>query len=106
MARPQAYDPQEGYKYQIFCRHQSRIWDHCDHAKDRKDKDYLIGEYRLAYGPGWEFKYIILPRKYWPKPERIQNLASENKRHQPYGAGFNSLASQIDAVENGQVVQH
>lgn len=69
MTKPKAYDPQEGYRYQIFCRNceYSRAWDHCDYAKDRDEKDYLIGEYKIAYGPGWEFKYEFLPTKFWPK---------------------------------------
>lgn len=75
MARPQAYDPQDGYRYQILCRSRCRKWEHCDYAKDRTEKNYLVGEYRMAYGVGWEFKVIPLPRKYWPNatkdPQRI-----------------------------------
>jgi hypothetical protein len=67
MSRLKAYEPEQGYKYQIFCRNQQysgREWEHCDYAKDSQEKKYLIGEYRLAYGVGWEFKSILLPRKY------------------------------------------
>lgn len=73
MARPQAYDPQDGYKYQILGRNPAygRAFDHVDYAKDRQEKNYLLGEYGMAYGGGWEFKTIILPRKYWPKPEPV-----------------------------------
>lgn len=69
MSYPQAYEPEQGYKFQILCRNQSysRAWEHCDYAKDRTEKNYLIGEYRLAYGAGWEFKSILLPAKYWPE---------------------------------------
>ena len=67
MARPNAYDPQEGYCYQILCRSESREWEHCDYATDRTDKKHLLTEYALAYGAGWEFKSILLPRKFWPK---------------------------------------
>lgn len=68
MAMPQAYEPQDGYKYQILCRNQSysRAYEHCDYAKDKQEKNYLLGEYRLAYGAGWEFKVILLPFKCWP----------------------------------------
>jgi hypothetical protein len=68
MSRPNAYDPQPESKYQILCRNQSysRAWEHCDYAKDKQEKNYLIGEYRLAYGAGWEFQAILLPRKFWP----------------------------------------
>jgi len=67
MSMPKAYEPQQGYKYQILCRNQeySRAWESCDHAKDYQEKKYLVNEYKLAYGTGWEFKSILLPRKYW-----------------------------------------
>ncbi len=69
MPKPKAYDPQYGYKYQILCRNQSydRAWEHCEYAVSRQEKNYLIGETRMAYGAGWEFQSILLPRKYWPK---------------------------------------
>jgi hypothetical protein len=62
-----------GYKYQILCRNQSygRAYEHCDYATDKADKNYLVGEYRLAYGAGWEFKVIVLPRKYWPEAVKV-----------------------------------
>lgn len=66
MSKPQAYDPQHGYQYQILCRSDSRTWEHCDYAVDRADKTHLLKEYRIAYGPSFEFKTIPLPRKYWP----------------------------------------
>ena len=73
MTRPQAYDPREDCKYQIFCRDPSydRSWDHCDYAKDYEEKKHLLGEYRLAFGSGFEFKTILLPRKYWPKVAKV-----------------------------------
>lgn len=73
MPRPAAYDPQDGYKYQIFARNPSygRCWESCDYAKDRTEKLYLVQEYRMAYGGGWEFKTILLPKKYWPQPETV-----------------------------------
>ena len=67
MSLPLAYEPQQGYKYQILTRNQEygRTWEHCDYAKDRTEKNYLINEYRIAYGTRWEFKSILLPEKYW-----------------------------------------
>lgn len=68
MSYPKAYDPQQGYMYQILCRHpeyNGREWEHCDYAVDRKDKMYLLREYKLAYGLEYEFKSILLPKKYW-----------------------------------------
>ena len=71
MTMPKAYDPEYGYRFQILCRNQqySREWEHCDYAADNAERKYLLGEYRLAYGAGWEFKTIWLPEKYWPKKE-------------------------------------
>ena len=67
--RLQAYDPQPGYRYQIVCRNQAytRAFEHCDYAADRADRDHLLKEYRLAYGAGWEFKTVQLPKKYHPQ---------------------------------------
>lgn len=67
MSNPKAYEPQQGYKYQILTRNQSisREWESCDYAKDKTEKNYLVNEYRLSYGAGWEFKVITLPAKYW-----------------------------------------
>jgi len=67
MSKPKAYEPQQGYRYQVLCRnqHYDRAWEHCDYAKDKTEKNYLIGEYRMAYGVGYEFKSILLPQKYW-----------------------------------------
>ena len=72
MSKPKAYDPQDGYQYHILCRNPSisREWEHCDYAKDRTERSYLVGEYRLAYGAGWEFTSILQPRKHWPKTVR------------------------------------
>jgi hypothetical protein len=68
MTRPLAYDPQSGYKFQILCRqYGAASWNHCDYAKDRTEKNYIVDEYRLAYGGGFQFKSILLPAKYWPK---------------------------------------
>ena len=68
MSKPKVYEPQQGYRYQILARNQQyngRTWEHCDYAKDTKEKNYLIDEYKLAYGVGREFKSILFPKKYW-----------------------------------------
>ena len=67
MTMPKAYDPEYGYKFQILCRnlHYSRSWEHLDYAKDSQEKKYLLGEYRMAQGAGWEYKTIQLPEKFW-----------------------------------------
>jgi len=65
MTRPAAYDPEPGCMYQIFCRFDTRTWEHCDYAIDREDKKHLLKEYRMAYPGGYEFKVVTLPKKYW-----------------------------------------
>lgn len=66
MSQPLAYCPEQGYKYQILTKQVTdREWEHCDYAKDSKEKNYLIGEYRLAYGNNFQFKTILLPQKFW-----------------------------------------
>lgn len=70
MGRPKAYNPEQGYKYQILSRNPRYIgleWEHCDYAVGEQDRDFLLSEYRLAYGLGWEFKSLLLPKKYWKK---------------------------------------
>ena len=70
MTQPKVYEPVQGYKYQILCRHSQYNgieWEHCDYATDKKDKIYLLQEYKLAYGIGYQFNTILLPKKYWRK---------------------------------------
>jgi hypothetical protein len=65
--KPKAYDPQDGYRYQILCRNPQygREWEHCDYATDRSDRAHLLANYRQAYGAGWEFRTFELPRRCW-----------------------------------------
>jgi hypothetical protein len=66
MSKCKAYEPQQGYKYQILVKcGGERSFEHCDYAKDKEEKNYLLNEYRLAYGVGCSFKTILLPMKYW-----------------------------------------
>lgn len=66
MGYPKAYEPTEGYKYQILVMTPyDRAYEHCDYASDKEERDYLISNYRQAYGPGFGFKAILLPKKYW-----------------------------------------
>ena len=72
MTNPKAYDPLQGYKYQILCKYlgnENREWEHCDYAKSTEEKNYILEEYRLAYRGRFEFKVITLPKKYWPKED-------------------------------------
>lgn len=66
MTKPLAYKPEYGFQYQILTRPPGeKAYEHCDYAKDKTEKDHLLNEYRLAYGTGFFFKAIPLPRKYW-----------------------------------------
>lgn len=67
MTQPKAYSPEQGYKYQLLVKFpECREWEHCDYAKDKKEKNFLLGEYALSYrGTGATFKTIMLPQKYW-----------------------------------------
>jgi hypothetical protein len=65
MTHPQAYTPEFGYKYQILTRYNNDPYEHCDYAKNKQEKNYLLKEYRLAYGCQFIFKIILLPKKYW-----------------------------------------
>jgi len=69
MTKPVAYEPLEGQMFQIFARSESRVWESIDYADSIDERIYLMDEYRLAYGGGWEFKYIKLPRRFWKKAE-------------------------------------
>lgn len=74
MTYPKAYEPVQGQMYQILCRERCtprREWDHCDYAENRKEKDYLIDQYNSSYRGGFEFKAILLPKKYWGKRDDI-----------------------------------
>ena len=75
MSMPKAYCPEQGYKFQILCRNQeyARAWEHCDYAKDWAERRFLIGEYKLAYGAGWEFQSILLPNKYHRVIEEVKS---------------------------------
>lgn len=66
MRYPKAYEPQKGYMYQILCTNEIE-WEHCDYAVDTNERNYLIKEYQMAYGNGYKFKSITLPKKYWSK---------------------------------------
>ena len=65
MTLPKNYNPEYGYKYQILTRYKNeRMFEHCDYAKNRQELQYLVNEYKLAYGNDYQFKSILLPKKY------------------------------------------
>ena len=47
---------EQGQKWQLLTRYKADEWEHCDYAKDNKEKNYLLSEYRMAYGSDFEFK--------------------------------------------------
>lgn len=68
MTMPKAYEPEQGYQYQILVRDTSydREWESLDYAVDKSNLNDLMENYRLSYrGTGSEFKTIKLPKKYW-----------------------------------------
>lgn len=73
MPHPKAYSPEPGQMYQLFCRKDSREWEHCDYAKDRAEKKQMQAGYLMAYR-GFELKTIMLPAKYWPKKTRTASI--------------------------------
>ena len=50
----------EENKFEILTRYKNDPWEHCDYAKDREELNYLLGEYRLAYGSDFRFKTVRL----------------------------------------------
>ncbi len=42
--------------YSIYGKLEGKEWELIDTAKDKKELDYLLGEYKLAFGKGWEWK--------------------------------------------------
>lgn len=66
MGYPKEYEPQQGYKYQLFVKTSySTRYESIDYAKDDSDKKYLMNEYRLVYKNDGILKAVKLPRKYW-----------------------------------------
>jgi hypothetical protein len=66
MSKPKAYAPEQGYKYQIFCKYVGdKELEHCDYATSRDELKYLIKNYKEAYGSDFSFTWHLLPKKYW-----------------------------------------
>lgn len=65
MSRPKAYEPVQGYMYQILLWNEyNREYDHLDYAVDKKDYQHLMKEYRLLY-KGKRMKTERFPQKCW-----------------------------------------
>ncbi|RPK20115.1 MULTISPECIES: hypothetical protein [Paenibacillus] len=75
MAQPKAYQPKEGFQFQLLFRlADEREFEHCDYAKDEVERDKLVQTHGKSYGNGLVFKAIPLPKKYWKKPEGWTNV--------------------------------
>lgn len=78
MSKCIAYEPQQGYKYQILTKYQGeRAFEHLDYAKDRTEKEYLLKEYRLAQGSDFTYTTILLPKKYWKEATEPDRQAKD-----------------------------
>jgi hypothetical protein len=42
--------------YKIMGKYGNLPWEEVDQTEDVKDAQYLLGEYRMAYGTGWQLK--------------------------------------------------
>jgi len=73
MAHPKAYDPQQGYMFQLLVKTPyDRAYEHLDYAEDKADRDHLMREYKLAFRQqGYTYKVITLPQKYWKKHVKV-----------------------------------
>ena len=40
----------------IMGKYERQPWEEIDEVEDRQELNYLLGEYRLAFGSGWQFK--------------------------------------------------
>ena len=47
-------------EYQIFGKYFNGQWELIDVAETKRDRDYLLGEYQLAYGVGWSWKVKVV----------------------------------------------
>ncbi len=44
-------------EYQIWGKYfDNGVWELIDVAESRRDRDYLLGEYRSSFGVGWHWK--------------------------------------------------
>ena len=78
MTKPIAYDPQDGYKWQILYRSSPKeAWEHCDYAVDNTDKKHLLEAYAVAYHGEGQFKVILLPYRYWPKKRLVAQVKAK-----------------------------
>lgn len=44
--------------YKIWAKYRDQDWEEVDEADNFEDAQYLIGEYRMAFGPGWTIKSV------------------------------------------------
>lgn len=44
------------YEYVIYGKYKNEPWEELDTAETASERDYLLGEYRMAFGAGWSYK--------------------------------------------------
>lgn len=43
-------------EYVLYGKYGKNKWERIDSAETKESIYYLLGEYRLAFGPGWQYK--------------------------------------------------
>ena len=43
-------------KYNIYTKYKNDSWEYCDSATTKEDKNYLLNEYKIAFGNDFKFK--------------------------------------------------
>lgn len=62
------YEPRQGYMYQLFARQvNTNLWESIDYAQSKKELITLKKEYSIAFPSSFEFKSVLLPKKYHPE---------------------------------------
>ena len=41
----------------LWAKYQNNEWEHIDTADEYNSKDFLLQEYRVAFGAGWRFQW-------------------------------------------------
>ena len=44
--------------FKIMGKYRQMPWEEVDEAEDKDEADYLLKEYKLAYGEGWKLKIV------------------------------------------------
>lgn len=47
-------------RYQILTKYKNGAWEHCDYAEGSQELEYLLREYKMAYGSDFQFKTVVV----------------------------------------------